>query len=89
MNFSEEEIKMIKNMGALGYKSEKIASIMDLDLNKFNIEFQNPESLVFKAYKTGCDRAEYVIDFKLFEMAQAGDLKAMKEYELRKRKQQR
>jgi hypothetical protein len=84
---NEEQEKMLRNMGALGYPIEKVISVMGIeDPNQFREEFADLSSRVRLIYKSGADLAEYHIDLKLFEMARSGDLKAMKELEIRKRK---
>lgn len=75
-------------MGTLGYPSSKIINVLDIDDEKqFTKDFDNPRSEVAKAYKKGVDKADFIIDSKLFEMAKNGDLKALEKYEIRKRDQ--
>jgi hypothetical protein len=81
---------MLKNMGALGYPIERIISVMDIDDPElFKAQFENKDSDVAIAYKKGKDKAEYLIDIKLFEMATSGDLKAISVFESRKKQLQK
>lgn len=85
-NFTEDQQKMLKNMGALGYDARKISSITGLDIDLVEADFRNPDSDLKKLYQSGADMAQYKIDLKLLEMAMAGDLKAMQTIEINKRK---
>uniref|UniRef100_UPI004047E20F hypothetical protein n=1 Tax=Roseivirga sp. TaxID=1964215 RepID=UPI004047E20F len=82
-NLTEEEKEKLINCGAFGYDYQTIAAVL-------NIEDQEAENLLkkgsegHKLYERGQKRAEYVIDLKLFEMAQSGDLKALEKFERRK-----
>jgi hypothetical protein len=75
-NFTEEQQKVIKNMGALGYDALRISSIMGFEV-KVVESWLKGDCNFRKIYDDGARYAEYLIDLKLFEMAQAGDLKAM------------
>ena len=75
--FTDDQKKMIKNMGALGYQADKICSIMKFDLIMIKSAMVDKNSEFMKLYTEGADFASYVIDLKLFEMAQSGDIKAM------------
>lgn len=83
-----EIIKKITQMGWLGYKIDKIISILDIPANHipdFKSQFQTKGSDIEKAYKKGIDQADFVIDSKLFELAKGGDLKALSKLESRQR----
>lgn len=83
---TDEQRKMLMNFGALGYPLAKILSIMDLDDPQgFESDFSDPDSEIAKIYQKGAEKAQYLIDLKLFEMAQAGDLRALEKHEERKR----
>ena len=45
--------------------------------------------MIGKSYQKGVDKSDYLIDLKLFEMAKGGDLKALREYQMRKNLRQR
>lgn len=84
---SEKEKEMIKNMGALGYPVDLCIRVLDVkDEKQFRKDFADAKSEVNILYSVGRDQAQYLIDLKLFEMAQSGDIKAMRELEIRKRK---
>jgi len=92
MIFSEEILKKVVHFGILSYPVDKSLNILDLPSEleeQFITDFNNPKSEVAKNYKKGQDKAEYAIDIKLFEMAKEGDLKAIKEYELRKKNREK
>lgn len=72
-----EQIKMLKNMGALSYPASKIASIMELNLEEVVNAMKDHDSDFYKIYMAGQNMANYLIDLKLFDMAQSGDIKAI------------
>jgi hypothetical protein len=82
-NFTEDQQKVIKNMGALGYDAARISSIMGFEVKAVE-SWLNGDCIFRKIYDDGARYAEYLIDLKLFEMAQAGDLKAMEKLEKKK-----
>jgi len=87
MQYSEEFIRKIIGVGTLGYSLQKIINVLDIeekDVEQFTNDFYDADSAVAKAYQKGVDKADYAIDVKLFEMAKAGDLDALQEYEQRK-----
>lgn len=84
---NDKEKEMIINMGALGYPVSLCARVVGVkDEKQFQKDFVDPKSEVYQLYQQGKDRAQYLIDLKLFEMAQSGDIKAMRKLEIRKRK---
>lgn len=86
--YSEEILKQLSNLGALGYSCEKCINVLDIEDEKtFEKDFKNPASIVGKAYQKGVDKADYAIDSKLFQKAREGDLKALEKYEQRKHEQ--
>lgn len=88
MEYKEDFLKKIVQMGTLGYPLSKIINVLDIDdINEFKKDFDNPKSQVAISYQKGVDKADYVIDSKLFDMAKGGDLKALAKYEVRKKKQ--
>lgn len=84
-NLTEDQKKMLKNMGALGYPAKKISNIMKLDVSFLESQLSNQNSEIFKIYNEGADYASYIIDLKLFEMAQSGDIKAIEKMEKRRK----
>jgi hypothetical protein len=91
MNFNDEDfLRRIVGVGTLGYSLEKIMNVLDIptsDMKSFTDEFYNKNSEVYRAYKKGIDKADYVIDMKLFEEAKSGNIRALKKYEERKDKE--
>lgn len=87
MEYTEEFLKKIVGVGTLGYAIEKIINVLDIadkDVEAFRKDFNQPNSIVRRAYQKGIDKADYAIDMKLFDMAKNGDLKALYKYEERK-----
>ncbi len=77
--------EQIVNFGAFQYDAKKISSILGLDLKDVQDQMNDKKSLFSILLKKGEDMADYVIDLKLFEMAQSGDIKALEKLDLRKR----
>lgn len=85
MEYSEEFINKITNLGALGYPLAKIINIVDpQDVQQFILDFDNPESIIGKAYQMGIDRGDFAIDKKLYELSNSGDLDAIKMFTARR-----
>lgn len=74
---NDEQKEQALNFGALGYDVERICAIWDCQESFLNDDF-------WKIYKRGEAMAQYVMDLKLFEMAKAGDLKAMQTWKMSK-----
>jgi hypothetical protein len=88
MEYNEDFLKKIVQVGMLGYPLSKIINVLDIDDTKqFTKDFDNPKSKVAISYQKGVDKADFVLDSKLFDMAKGGDLKALDKYERRKRTQ--
>lgn len=85
MKYTDEFLKKIMQCGTLGYPLSKILNVLDIENEaEFKVDFNNKEGEVSKNYQKGIDRADFVLDSKLFEMAKDGDLKALDKYERRK-----
>lgn len=85
MKYTDDFLKKIMQCGTLGYPLSKILNVLDVvNEAEFKDDFNNKESEVSKNYQKGIDRADFVLDSKLFEMAKDGDLKALDKYERRK-----
>ncbi len=92
MNYDEDFIKKIVNLGTLQYGINQAINILDIsekDQEQFVTDWSNPESVIGKAYQKGVDKSQYVIDMKLFKMASEGDLKALQKFEERQSFQKR
>lgn len=88
MEYNEDFLKKMVQVGTLGYPLSKIINVLDVDDTKqFTKDFDNPKSKVAISYQKGIDKADFILDSKLFEMAKNGDLKALQKYEVRKRDQ--
>lgn len=89
MEYTEDFLKKIVQMGTLGYPLSKIINVLDIiDIPAFSIDFYSEGGPVFSSYKKGLDKADFIIDSKLFDMAKSGDLKAMEKYQSTKISQQ-
>jgi hypothetical protein len=85
MEYSEDFLKKLVSLGTLNYSIKKIINVLDIeDVEDFTIDFNDKESPVYKAYNKGKDKGEFSLDLKLFELAKAGNLEALKKFELRK-----
>ena len=88
MEYNEDFLKKMVQVGTLGYPLSKIINVLDIDdVKQFTKDFDNPKSKVAISYQKGVDKADFVLDSKLFDMAKGGDLKALDKYERRKRVQ--
>ena len=86
MEYNEDFLKKMVQVGTLGYPLSKIINVLDIDdIKQFTKDFDNPKSQVAISYQKGVDKADFVLDSKLFDMAKGGDLKALDKYEIRKR----
>ncbi len=56
---------------------------MKLDLKQVEQLLLDKSTDFFKIYQHGKDYASYLIDMKLFELAQSGDIKALEKLEKR------
>ncbi len=87
MEYNDEFLKKIVQMGMLGYPLSKIVNVIDIENEeKFKADFYNESHPVCKSYKKGIDRADSVIDMKLFDLAKTGDLDAIKQFDARRSK---
>ena len=89
LKISDEMAEMIVNFGSLEYDNERIAAILEIEIEDIEIEMNNELSEFYQFYKKGRYRAEYAIDVRLFEMARTGDTRALEKLEQRKRKRER
>lgn len=88
MEYNEDFLKKMVQVGTLGYPLSKIINVLDVeDTKQFTKDFDNPKSKIAVAYQKGVDKADFILDSKLFDMAKNGDLKALQKYEERKRDQ--
>jgi hypothetical protein len=85
MKIQEDQIEHVINFGAFNYDAAKIASILDLDVKDVEREMKRESSELRRLLQKGQDMADYNIDKKLFDMAKAGDIKAMEKLAARRR----
>ena len=85
MSLTEDQKNLIVDAGAFNYDAKRIANITELPESEIEAELKNPNSEISLLYEKGLFRADYVIDQKLFELAQRGDIKALEKLELRKK----
>ena len=89
MEYTEDFLKKIVQVGTLGYPLSKIINILDIeDAVQFEKDFYNADNIVYKSYIKGVDKADFVLDSKLLEKEKNGDLRALKEYQERKKMSQ-
>lgn len=90
MEYNEDFLKKMVQVGTLGYPLSKIINVLDVeekDTVQFTNDFDNQRSKIYISYRKGVDKADFILDTKLFEMAKNGDLKALQKYEERKKEQ--
>jgi len=88
MEYTEDFLKKLTQVGTLGYPLSKIINVLDIeDEKKFKKDFYDLNHVAHKSYQKGVDKADFILDSKLFEMAKNGDLNALKKFETRKRDQ--
>ena len=85
MEISEKEAEIIINCGVFEYDTRRISNVLDKDFETVKNQMQDHNSKLYKLYMQGIDKADYVLDLKLFEMAQTGDISAIEKLESRKR----
>ena len=89
MEYNEDFLNKMVQVGTLGYPLSKIINVLDIENEEqFKKDFFDEKSIIYNRYKKGLDKADFVIDSKLFEMSKNGDLKAMSKYQIRKTSQQ-
>jgi hypothetical protein len=85
MEYSDEFINSVTQLGALAYSLSKIINILDIkDVEQFTADFDNPQSVIGKAYQIGIDRGDFAIDKKLYQLSGEGDLDAIKMFTARR-----
>jgi hypothetical protein len=76
LTFSEQEYTDIHNLAGCNYSPEKIALYLDVDKKAFWDVWCQKESEVRKAYERGKLVAEFNINNKQKELAEAGNITA-------------
>jgi hypothetical protein len=87
MTYTEEFLKKVVQAGTLGYPLSKILNVLEVDdVRLFTSDFYDQNSEVFKHYKKGLDKSDFLLDSMLFDRAREGDLKAFDKFEERKKR---
>lgn len=76
LKFSEEEMTSIHDLAGCNYSPEKIALYLDVDKKAFLELWYQKESEVRKSYERGKLVAEFNINNKQKELAEAGNITA-------------
>jgi hypothetical protein len=80
MEYNEDFLKKMVQVGTLGYPLSKIINVLDIDdIKQFTKDFDNQKSQVAISYQKGVDKADFVLDSKLFDMAKGGGFKSIKQ----------
>lgn len=82
---SEEQKDQWINFGAFMYDAIKISNILGVPAKNVEEIMEHKDSQEMMLYRRGLDRADYILDMKLFEMAQSGDLKAFDKFNHRRK----
>lgn len=83
MNDTERD--MVVDFGAFMYDSAKMAIILGWEKKTVHDLMNDAESEFFMLYEKGKHMAEYVLEKKMFEMAQKGDIKAFEKIMLQRK----
>jgi hypothetical protein len=79
-DLTQEEKEKIINLGAMQYDEDKMAIVLGWEKDEVKKEMGDANSEVKKLYNKGSVLSEYILNVKLFEMAKAGDLKALEKF---------
>lgn len=77
LTLSERQKEMMVDFGAFAYNAKKISIILELPLEDLEFSLKDENSEIHKLYFKGLCTAEYVLDKKMFDLAQQGDIKAI------------
>jgi hypothetical protein len=83
---TEQEKEKILNLGAFEYTASMCSNVLGWDVKEIEELLNDKESDFYQIYNTGFVRSQYIIDLKLFEQAQSGDIKSLDKLEARKRR---
>lgn len=86
-SITDKEKELIINFGAFSYEPQKMAAILGWPVSEVFQLMKAKDSAFHELYSQGRHKADYVIDLKLFEMAQGGDMKALYQFEKRVKKE--
>jgi len=81
----EEDKKMVANFGGLEYTEQQMADVLGESIKVVQGYMNDKYGDFYKIYIQGKAKAQFEIDSTLLNLAQSGDLAALKEYDRRKR----
>lgn len=82
---TDKSKRAIVDGGAIGYNAETILMLVDdEDLEELKKQSEDRDSEFWRLHAKGEVKNQYLIDQKLLEMAQSGDLKAIQKMEQRR-----
>lgn len=84
-HLTDEEKEKIVNFGAFQYDAEEMAIILGWELKEV-VSAMKTNGEYKQLYDKGAVVSDYLLEVKVFEMAKAGDLKAIEKFERAKRK---
>ena len=87
MDITPEFLSKVETCGTLGYRAAKVINILEVpeaDARWFMKQFADKSSSIRRAFDRGVDKSDFMIDKKVFELAQTGDMAAIQEYARRK-----
>jgi hypothetical protein len=76
MNLTEEQLQLIRDMGALFLSPKEIACILGLDIDLFQDEISNHRSPAYVAWFKGRTESKYEIRKKVISLAKMGSPQA-------------
>jgi len=77
LTLNERQREMIVDFGAFAYNAKKISVILELPFDFIEKSLKDESTEIHKLYFKGLYTAEYVLDKKMFDLAQQGDIKAI------------
>jgi hypothetical protein len=73
MIYTDDFLAQVTNFGVLGYSFDRIVSLLDpAGSDEMKADFQNPGSVLFKAYQKGRVSGQYSLDRQLYDQATKG-----------------
>lgn len=78
-NLTDQEREKIINFGACSFDAEIMSAVLGWPVVEVQKMMRGGEFL--ELYKRGAAVAEYLLNVKLFEMAKAGDIKALEKFQ--------
>ncbi len=85
-NDDDIRLEMLHNFGAFEYSNYQIAALLKQDVHVVEQTMKDKNSELYRCYEYGKQMREYVIDQKLFDLVQVGDMAALREFEKRRKR---